>query len=104
MIADRSRTRPPITERKGRRLTDDREETVARQPVNDVVGHPVSEELLIRIKNLIRQRKRLRQLLSQHIGDDNETRIIRETAGKAMSKLEGLIKKSKSFGEGRQGS
>jgi signal transduction histidine kinase/ligand-binding sensor domain-containing protein/DNA-binding response OmpR family regulator len=45
-------------------------------------------ELLVRIKNMVEQRKRLRELLSRHIGDNTQTRIISETAGKAISKLD----------------
>jgi len=47
-----------------------------------------AEELLVRIRNLIETRRKLRELLSLHIGDEAGTKIIRETAGKAMSKLD----------------
>lgn len=47
-----------------------------------------AEELLIRIRNLVEQRKKLRELLSQHIGDVKQTRIIKESSGKALSKVD----------------
>lgn len=47
-----------------------------------------AEELLVRIKNLIEGRRKLRALLSQHIGDVAQTRIIKDSSGKAMSKLD----------------
>jgi len=57
-----------------------------------------AEELLVRIKNLIETRQKLREILSRHIGDNIQTRIIRETAGKAMSKLdEQFLEKIKSI-------
>jgi signal transduction histidine kinase/DNA-binding response OmpR family regulator/sugar lactone lactonase YvrE len=55
-----------------------------------------AKELLIRIRNLVEQRRRLQKLLSQHIGDAAQTRIIRETAGKSMSKMdEKFLEKAK---------
>jgi DNA-binding response OmpR family regulator/nitrogen-specific signal transduction histidine kinase len=57
-----------------------------------------AKELLVRIKNLIEQRRKLQQLLSKHIGDNKETRIIRESSGKAMSKLdERFLEKAKAL-------
>jgi len=57
-----------------------------------------ANELLIRIKNLIEQRKKLRSLLSKHIGDTTETRIIKESSGKALSKLdEQFLEKAKAL-------
>ena len=47
-----------------------------------------ADELLVRIKNLIEQRKKLRMLLSQHIGDVSQTRLIRESSGKMMTSLD----------------
>ena len=47
-----------------------------------------ADELLIRIKNLIEQRRRLRKLLSKHIGDVFQTSIINEATGKAISKID----------------
>ena len=55
-----------------------------------------ADELLVRIRNLIEQRKKLSALLSQHIGDVSQTRIIKESAGKAMSKMdEEFLRKAK---------
>ncbi len=55
-----------------------------------------ADELLVRIKNLIEQRRKLRVLLSKHIGDVSQTRIIKESAGKAMSKMdEQFLEKAK---------
>jgi signal transduction histidine kinase/ligand-binding sensor domain-containing protein/DNA-binding response OmpR family regulator len=47
-----------------------------------------ANELLVRIKNLVEQRKKLRELLAEHIGDVSQTRIIKESAGKAMNKMD----------------
>ncbi|MCB2220837.1 MAG: tetratricopeptide repeat protein [Bacteroidetes bacterium] len=47
-----------------------------------------ANELLIRVKNLIEQRIKLRKLLSQHIGDAAQTNLIKESSGRAMSKLD----------------
>jgi DNA-binding response OmpR family regulator len=59
-----------------------------------------AKELLVRIRNLIEQRKRLRNLLSQHIGDTAQTRIIKESAGKSMSKMdERFLEKAKAVVE-----
>ena len=55
-----------------------------------------ADELLVRIKNLVESRRKLRILLSQHIGDVAQTRIIKESAGKAMGKLdEQFLEKTK---------
>lgn len=55
-----------------------------------------ANELLIRIKNLIEQRKKLRMLLSQHIGDTVQTKIIKESSNKTMSKMdEQFLEKTK---------
>ncbi len=50
-----------------------------------------AEELLVRIKNLIEQRKKLSVLLSHHIGDTSQTRLIQESSGKMITKLDGLF-------------
>ncbi len=47
-----------------------------------------ADELLIRIKNLIEQRKKLRSLLAKHLGNASQTRLIRESSGKMMTKLD----------------
>jgi len=57
-----------------------------------------AEELLVRIKNLIEGRRKLRTLLSQHIGDVAQTRIIKDSSGKAMNKLdEQFLEKAKNL-------
>jgi len=50
-----------------------------------------SNELLIRIKNLIEQRKNLRILLSSHIGNASQIKLINESTGKKNSKLDELF-------------
>ena len=47
-----------------------------------------ADELLVRIKNLIEQRRRLRKLLSQHIGDVFQTHIINEATDRGMNKID----------------
>ena len=47
-----------------------------------------AKELQVRIKNLIVQRGKLRKLLSQHVGDFRETRLIKESSGRAMTKMD----------------
>ncbi|MCF8368878.1 MAG: response regulator [Bacteroidales bacterium] len=47
-----------------------------------------TEELLVRIKNLVEQRRKLRALLSKHLGDSKQTSLIRESSGKLISKLD----------------
>jgi YesN/AraC family two-component response regulator len=47
-----------------------------------------ADELQIRIKNLIDQRSKLREILSQHIGEPSQTRLIRESSGKMMTKVD----------------
>ncbi|MEZ5083380.1 MAG: helix-turn-helix domain-containing protein, partial [Bacteroidales bacterium] len=47
-----------------------------------------TDELLVRIKNLIEQRKRLSKLLSQHIGDAGQTQLIQESSGKMITNLD----------------
>ena len=55
-----------------------------------------ASELLVRIKNLINQRKRLSKLLSKHIGDSAKTSLIKESLGRAMSRLdEQFLEKAK---------
>jgi AraC-like DNA-binding protein len=44
--------------------------------------------LLVRIKNLIEQRKKLRSLLAANLGDEKQTRLIRESSGKMITKLD----------------
>jgi signal transduction histidine kinase/ligand-binding sensor domain-containing protein/DNA-binding response OmpR family regulator len=50
-----------------------------------------ADELLVRIKNLITLRLKLKHLLSQHIGDPGQTRLIQESSGKLMSKIDALF-------------
>ena len=50
-----------------------------------------ADELLIRIKNLIEQRRKLRVLLSQYIGDATQTRLIQKSSGKIITKLDELF-------------
>jgi len=45
-------------------------------------------ELRIRIKNLIAQRRQLSVLLSHHIGDTGQKRLIQELSGKMITKLD----------------
>ncbi len=47
-----------------------------------------ADELLIRIKNLIEQRRKLSILLSQHIGDKSQTHLIQMSSGKMITKLD----------------
>jgi len=47
-----------------------------------------AEELLIRIKNLIEQRRKLSELLSHHIGDHSQTHLIQMSSGKMFTKLD----------------
>ncbi len=47
-----------------------------------------AKELQVRIKNLILQRGKLRKLLSQHIGDAKETRLISASSCEAMTKMD----------------
>ncbi len=54
-----------------------------------------ADELLVRIKNLIGQRRKLREILAKHIGEPGQTRLIRESSGKMMTKVdEGFIEKA----------
>ena len=47
-----------------------------------------ADELLIRIKNLIDQRRKLSALLSEHIGDTRQTHLIQKSSGKMFTKLD----------------
>ena len=50
-----------------------------------------ADELLIRIKNLIEQRKKLSLLLSQHIGDKSQTALIQKSSGKMITEIDELF-------------
>lgn len=45
-------------------------------------------ELKIRVKNLIEQRRKLRELLAEHIGDSKETNLIYQSPCSGMSKMD----------------
>ncbi len=47
-----------------------------------------ADELLVRIKNLIEQRKKLSMLISQYIGDTTQTRLIHKSSGKMITKVD----------------
>ncbi len=47
-----------------------------------------ADELQIRAKNLIEQRKKLRVLLAEHIGDTKETNLIYQSPCSGMSKMD----------------
>ena len=50
-----------------------------------------ADELIVRIKNLIEQRKKLSTLLSQFIGNKSQTRLIQKSSGKMFAKLDELF-------------
>jgi len=50
-----------------------------------------AEELLVRIKNLIDQRKKLSLLLSDHIGNNSQTRLIQKSSGKMITSIDELF-------------
>jgi signal transduction histidine kinase/ligand-binding sensor domain-containing protein/DNA-binding response OmpR family regulator len=57
-----------------------------------------ADELLIRIKNLIEQRRRLRKLLAQHLGDVSQLRLIDEVTGRGMNRIdEEFLEKATNF-------